>query len=85
MAILRYMDKKLRFAAGSGVSAVKLNLHNLDANEKRSYDFLNLTPQGQVSYTFKPQTTLSVNYRGTTRQPTINQLQPLRDNNDPSI
>lgn len=83
MAILRYMDKKLRFAAGSGVSAVKLNLQNLDANEKRSYDFLNLTPQGQVSYTFKPQTTLSVNYRGTTRQPTINQLQPLRDRDDP--
>ena len=83
MAIFRFIDKKVRFAAGSGISSVKLNLNDLNSEIKNSYNFLNLTPQAQVSYTFKPQTSISINYRGTTRQPTINQLQPLRDNNDP--
>ena len=82
-AILRYVDKKVRFALGSGLSAVNLDLYDIDAAKKTDYNFLRLTPQGQFSYTFKPQTSLSVSYRGTTRQPNINQLQPLRDNTDP--
>jgi len=83
MAILRFVDKKLRFALGSGFSAVTLNLLNIDDAQKSRYRFLNFTPQSQLNYQFKPQTSVSINYRGTTRQPTINQLQPIRDNNDP--
>lgn len=82
-AILRYVDKKVRFALGSGLSAVALDLYDVDAVKKTDYNFLRVTPQGQFGYTFKPQTVLTVNYRGTTRQPNINQLQPLRDNTDP--
>ena len=82
-AIFRYVDKKLRMAFGSGLSAVQLKLHNLDDNTRNTYNFLNVTPQAQFSYTIKPQNTISFNYRGTTRQPRIDQLQPLRDNNDP--
>jgi len=83
LAIMRYVDKKLRFSAGTGVSTIKLNLHNIDNNKKNVYNFLNLTPQANIGYTFKPQTNFNFNYRGTTRQPNINQLQPLRDNDDP--
>ncbi|HYH15680.1 MAG TPA: TonB-dependent receptor [Flavisolibacter sp.] len=83
MAILRYTDKKVRFAAGTGLSTVKLKLLNLDSKEKRNYDFLNLTPQASFNYAFKQQTNWSLNYRGTTRQPSINQLQPLKDNTNP--
>ena len=82
-AIMRFMDKKVRASFGTGLSAVQLKLNNLDNKQKNTYDFLNFTPQAQIGYTFKPQTNLSFNYRGTTRQPSINQLQPLRDNNDP--
>ena len=81
--IFRYTGKKLSGAFGSGVSTVKLNLHHLDDNLFKQYDFLNLTPQAQIVFTLKPQTTARLNYRGTTRQPTINQLQPLKDNTDP--
>ena len=83
MAVLRYTDKKIRFAAGSGVSSVKLKLLNVDSKERTTYNFLNLTPQASFNYAFKQQTNWSFNYRGTTRQPTINQLQPLRDNTNP--
>ena len=83
LAILRFADKKLRFAFGSGISTVKLKLNNLDNNIRNDYDFLNLTPQAQINYQLKQQTSISFNYRGTTRQPTIDQLQPIRNNNDP--
>lgn len=81
-AILKYTTKKLRAAFGSGISNVKLKLYNLDSNYRNNYNFLNLTPQVSIGYTPKAQTRLSFNYRGTTRQPTIDQLQPIRDNQD---
>jgi hypothetical protein len=81
-AILRYTSQKLRAAFGTGLSNVKLKLYNLDSNRRIDYNFLNLTPQGTISYSWKAQTRLSFNYRGTTRQPTIDQLQPIRDNQD---
>jgi hypothetical protein len=81
--IFRYLDKKIRLAFGSGLSAVQLRLHNLDNNNRNTYNFLNVTPQAQFSYTIKPQNTISLSYRGSTRQPRIDQLQPLRDNTDP--
>ena len=81
--VFRYIDKKLRMALGSGISAVQLRLHNLDRDSRNTYNFLNVTPQVQFGYTIKPQNTISFNYRGTTRQPRVDQLQPLLDNNDP--
>lgn len=80
--ILKFTDKKLRAAFGSGVSTVKLKLFNLDNTSRNTYNFLNLTPQASINYTIKPQTNIRLNYRGTTRQPTIDQLQPIRDNAD---
>jgi hypothetical protein len=82
MTVLRLTDKKFRGAAGIGVSTVKMNLNILDSNKIRSYKFLNFTPQSSLTYTIKPQTSISLNYRGTTSQPSLNQLQPLRENTD---
>lgn len=84
-AIFRYTGKKLRLGLGSGVSGVKLGLQNLDNNSFKKYNFLNVTPQTAINYSPKQQTNISFNYRGTTRQPTINQLQPIRDNTDPLV
>ena len=84
-AILRYTGKKMRAAIGTGLSSVKLELDNLDSVAINNYHFLNVTPQLQVNFMPKQQMNIGFNYRGTTRQPTINQLQPLRDNTDPLI
>lgn len=81
--ILRFMDKKFRLGFGLGLSDVKLRLNNIDDALISKYHFRNFTPQAQFNYQHKTQTQLGFNYRGTTRQPTINQLQPLRDNTDP--
>ncbi len=82
-ALIRYTGKKVRGGFGSGISTVKLDLDNLNNNISTSYNFFNVTPQAQINYTPKAQMNIGLNYRGTTRQPTINQLQPLRDNTDP--
>jgi hypothetical protein len=83
MLSLRYLTQKLLVAFGSGVSSVQLNLLNKDNNTTRAYNFLNLTPQSSFSYTIKPNNSIRLNYRGATVQPNIEQLQPLRNNNDP--
>jgi hypothetical protein len=82
-ALLRYNGKKFKAGFGTGISTVKLRLNNLDNSSLTRYNFLNLTPQAQINLTPKAQMNININYRGTTRQPTINQLQPLRDNTDP--
>jgi hypothetical protein len=83
MALLRFIDTKVKAVVGTGLSNVKLKLYNLDNQNRNTYNFLNYTPQAQIGYTIKPQTNLSFNYRGTTRQPNIDQLQPIRNNDDP--
>jgi hypothetical protein len=79
----RYVGKKLRAAFGTGLSAIQLNLNNLDDNKKTKYNFTGFTPQAQLGYRFKPQSGVSFSYRGNTAQPSLSQLQPLRNNNDP--
>lgn len=80
--ITKYVYKKVRLALGSGISAIRLNLNDLDNGRPTNYRFTNLTPQASFNYRMKPQSGIGFNYRGSTRQPGIDQLQPIRDNND---
>jgi hypothetical protein len=80
--IFRYMGSKLKSSLGSGISSVRLHLNNLDKNNQIQYNFLNLTPQATISYMYKPQARVSFVYRGNTQQPTIDQMQPIRNNTD---
>lgn len=82
-AIFRFTGKKMRAGIGSGVSKIKLGLSDLDNGTKNAYRFFNVTPTANINLNPKPQFNIGINYRGNTVQPTINQLQPLRDNTDP--
>jgi hypothetical protein len=79
----RYVTKKLRMAFGSGLSAIRLKLNNLDKITKTNYNFTGFTPQASFNYNIKTQTSIGVSYRGNTIQPSMSQLQPLQNNNDP--
>ncbi|HEX6334546.1 MAG TPA: outer membrane beta-barrel protein, partial [Flavisolibacter sp.] len=79
----RYATKKLRFAAGTGISALQLDLLNNDNAGRSRYHFVNLTPQLSFGLSPAMYTNFVINYKGNTVQPSMEQLQPLRDNNDP--
>jgi hypothetical protein len=80
--ITKFVYKKIRMAFGSGLSSIKLKLNNLDHSSFTNYNFTNFTPQASFNFRPRQQSGIGINYRGTTRQPTIDQLQPIRDNND---
>jgi len=81
--ISRFNTKKLRFALGSGVAATRFDLLNRDSSRRYNFNFLNITPQANLNYTLQANTNLHFSYNGNTVQPTIEQLQPLRNNADP--
>ena len=68
---------------GSGLSSTKFDLLDLDKAKRYNFNFLNFTPQANLNYTLQSNTNLYVNYNGSTVQPNIEQLQPLRNNIDP--
>lgn len=81
--ISRFNSKKVKFGVGSGVATNQFNLLNLDSNKQYNFRFLNITPQANFQYQFQQNTNFYFGYNGNTVQPTIDQLQPLRNNTDP--
>ncbi|RNL49570.1 outer membrane beta-barrel protein [Pedobacter jejuensis] len=53
---------------------------NLTTGVVFTQNFVNLTPSAQFRYNFSNSKRLTLNYRGTTQQPTIDQIQPILDN-----
>ena len=81
-AKINYAYKKFKINVGSGVSFINFNLKDITLNKTYSRNFTNFFPSARMSYTYKSNHSVSINYNGSTRQPTIDQLQPLRNNND---
>lgn len=55
--------------------------------DKRSYSqaVINYAPTFYFNYKISPENSLSIRYRGTTTQPNINQIQPVPNNNNPTV
>ena len=81
-AKINYANKKIKINIGSGISFVNFDLRDLDYNKTYKRNFTNFFPSANLNYTYKSNHSLRIFYSGTTRQPTIDQLQPLRNNND---
>jgi hypothetical protein len=80
----RFVYKNYNFSFGSDVShASYLQTDRLHGDTTRTYNFTNLFPRASFNYKLSRQTNLSINYNGSTQQPTIAQIQPLRQNTDP--
>jgi hypothetical protein len=80
---LRLNKKKYNISIGSDISSSNFKQKDLLEDTTLSYNYVNLFPRANVTYIMGPQRRLSFFYNGNTRQPTIDQLQPLRDNTDP--
>lgn len=81
---LRFVLKNFNFSAGGAVSNTQFNQRD-NLGNSRSYNrsFTNFFPSASISY--RPegkQKSISLYYKGYTQQPTIDQIQPLRQNTD---
>jgi hypothetical protein len=81
--VFRWNKKKIFVYAGGGL--VFTGLRQTDLASKAVYlrPYVNFFPQAGVTLSPKPNRSLSFRYDGKTEQPTIEQLQPLRQNSNP--
>lgn len=78
----RYNKKRINFSIGGNVANSDFKQKDLFKDTVVTYNYLNLFPRANFNWNIKPQTRLGIRYNGSTRQPTIDQLQPLKDNTD---
>ena len=79
----RYVTKKINISFGSGLGRSTYKLNDIVAASNRSIGFTNFLPSASFTLTPAPQKRISLTYNGTTSNPQLTQLQPLRDNTDP--
>ncbi|MEO5909042.1 MAG: outer membrane beta-barrel protein, partial [Ginsengibacter sp.] len=78
-----YNDKKLNFSFGGNIANTGFQQSDLVKDTTRKYNYFNLAPRANFTYKISPYSSFRFNYNGNTQQPTIDQLQPLTNNNDP--
>ncbi len=81
-ATVNYSFKKLKINAGTGISFTDFELKDISFNKNYTRNYTNFFPSANFNYSYKSNHSVRVSYNGVTRQPTIDQLQPLRNNND---
>ncbi len=80
---IRYNINKIKIGIGTGIAFSQFHQKDDIRLVKYDYNRLRITPQLNFSYKFSQFSSLSINYRGYTNQPTILQIQNLTDNTDP--
>lgn len=79
-ASLTTTEKKYNWNIGVAAQQTNRVNTNLTTGLKRTQNFINITPSAQFRYNFNNRKRLFVNYRGSTTQPSIDQIQPIPDN-----
>ncbi|AOZ99100.1 outer membrane beta-barrel protein [Flavobacterium commune] len=79
---LSYNAKKINYSIGSGFGFTTFDLLDKTMDKQYKRNYTNFFPSASFSYRYKSNSDLRVNYQGATRQPTLEQLQPLTNNQD---
>jgi hypothetical protein len=79
---LSYNAKKINYSFGSGFGFTSFDLLDQTLNNEYKRSYVNFFPAANFSYKYKSNGNLRFSYQGATKQPTIDQLQPLRNNQD---
>lgn len=82
-AIFNYKKGKSVINFGSKLSGVNFKQADLYNNVTYNRNFVNYMPQASFQYRFSQQKSFRFNYSGSTNQPTLEQIQPIRVNTDP--
>ena len=75
----RANQKKFNFSTGFSLQNTNLKGGNVSKNTKLSQDFQDILPTATFQYNFSQTKNLNINYRTSTQQPSITQLQPVLD------
>jgi hypothetical protein len=75
-----YEIKKLKYVIGTKVRNVFVNNQNLFLNTSIQQNFNNILPFSSFRYKFSDNMQLDVSYKMNSTNPTISQLQPIKDN-----
>jgi len=82
-AIFNYKKGKATFNFGTKASDVDFKQTDEIRGTIYKRDFINWLPQANFQYKFSQQKSFSLNYNGSSTQPTIDQIQPVQVNTDP--
>ncbi|TDX01014.1 TonB-dependent receptor [Dinghuibacter silviterrae] len=82
-AFFRKSTKKYNYALGSDVGYTSYKQDNIYQDLVRNRDFINWYPKANFSYRSGGSTYFGINYNGNTTQPSLDQLQPVANNNNP--
>ena len=82
-ASVRYQQKKYGYSFGANLQSSILKSHLKDSSFSIRQQSLDLLPIGSLNYSFSKTKTLRLDYNTTTNQPTVSQLQPVQNLNDP--
>lgn len=77
---LVYNSKKLKLNAGASFGITDFNLTDMTMSKDYNRDYINFYPSANLTYTYKSNQNIRINYNGRSNQPSINELQPLRNN-----
>lgn len=80
---LRYVYKKWNATAGGKIGYTQLEQFNQIADSGFRQQFVNIFPSASIQYKRKNTSNITLRYNGSTRQPTIQELQPIRNLADP--
>lgn len=80
---LQVNDKDFGYTIGGDVLHYSYRQKDLLKDSILKYYYLNFAPRINARYNFSPFTGFSFDYNGNTQQPSITQLQPVQNNNDP--
>jgi hypothetical protein len=75
----RSNQKKYNFATGFSLQKAVLDGENISAKTKLSQSFEDILPNATFRYNFSQTKNLNIDYRTSTNQPSITQLQPVLD------
>lgn len=81
--MVQFSGKKIRLSTGGKISYTTLEQIDRDLKTSGTRSFINLFPQTRLELELSRQRRVSFNYNGRTDQPSIEQLQPVRDNSNP--
>lgn len=80
---LKYNEKKYNVTLGAKVRYSSFDQHDAIRNKQYNYNRVNLFPTLRFNYKFDQFRRFTFSYSGSTKQPSITQLQPVQDNTNP--